>query len=276
MNTLDDDCVDDFSDGLDISGPADSGNALELNVDVVDTVNKVRRIVKIFKRSPLKNEILQKHVRELYPNGLNMILDCKTRWSSLVNMLNRLLQIKVPTQKALLDIDQGIYFTDEEFTLISSIVEALNPIKLAVEALCRRDTNLITAEATIKFLLDDIHKSKSHFHKQILESINQRIVQESYMDASVILQYLHNPSAKLEKKSIVRNFCANLLTRILQEDEEFPISEEGITESQSSEVTETEYIPLAKKLQLAIDASMRIPQNSLSPDNANLPTMLKY
>ena len=60
------------------------------------------------------------------------------------------------------------------------------------------------------------------------------------------------------------------------EDEEFPISEEGITESQSSEVTETEDIPLAKKSQLAIDASMQIPQNSLSPDNANLPTMLKY
>ena len=177
----------------------------------------------------------------------------------------------MPTQKALLDIDQAIYFTDEEFTLISSIVEALNPIKLAVEALCRRDTNLITAEATIKFLLDDIHKSKLYFHKQILESINQRIVQERYTNASVILQYLHNPSAKLEKKSIVRNFCANLLTRILQEDEEFPISEEGITESQSSEVTETEDIPLAKKSQLAIDASMQIPQNSLSPDNANLP-----
>ena len=75
---------------------------------------------------------------------------------------------------------------------------------MAVEALCRRDTNLITAETTIKFLLDDIYKTKSHFHKQILESINQRIVQERYTDASVILQYLHNPSTKLEKKSNVR------------------------------------------------------------------------
>ena len=82
---------------------------------------------------------------------------------------------------------------------------------MAVEALCRRDTNLITAETTIKFLLDDIYKTKSHFHKQILESINQRIVQERYTDASVILQYLHNPSTKLEKKSNVRIFCANLL-----------------------------------------------------------------
>ena len=52
--TLDDDSDDDFSDGLDISGPADSGNALPLNVNIIDTVKKVRRVVKIFKCSPLK------------------------------------------------------------------------------------------------------------------------------------------------------------------------------------------------------------------------------
>ena len=94
-----------------------------------------------------------------------------------------------------------------------------------------------------------------------------------------MLQYLHNPSAKHEKKSNVRIFCANLLSRIRREDEEFPVSEDGITESQLSEVTlnpEPEDIPLAKKLQLAIDASMQIPQNSLSLDNASLPTILKY
>ncbi|KAI6650017.1 hypothetical protein LOD99_6232 [Oopsacas minuta] len=120
---------------------------------------------------------------------------------------------------------------DDEFALITSIVDALNPIKMAVEALCRRDTNLITAEATIKSLPDDIYKTKSHFHKQILESINQRIVEERYTDASVTLQYPHNPSIKLEKKSIVVIFCANLLLRTRREDKEFPISEDGITES---------------------------------------------
>ena len=64
-----------------------------------------------------------------------------------------------------------------------------------------------------------------------------------------------------------------------EKKKEFPISEDGITESQLSEVTlnpETEDIPLAKKLQLAIDASMQIPQNSLSLDNTSLPTILKY
>ena len=52
---------DDYNDdGLIISGPTDVQNALSLNLDIFSLVNKVRRIVKIFKRSPLKNEILQK------------------------------------------------------------------------------------------------------------------------------------------------------------------------------------------------------------------------
>ena len=107
----------------------------------------------------MKNETLQKYVKERYPNGLNVLLDFKTRWSSLLNMLERIAQIKFPIQKALLDLDEDIYVSDQEFSMISSIDEALNPIRNAVETLCRRDTNLITAEATVKFLLEDINKS---------------------------------------------------------------------------------------------------------------------
>ena len=44
-------------------------------------------------------------------------------------MLERIVKIKIPIQKALLDLNQGMYFTDEEFALISSIVDALTPIK---------------------------------------------------------------------------------------------------------------------------------------------------
>ena len=201
----------------------DPQNALALNFDISKIVTKVRRIVKIFKRSPLKTETLQKYVKETYPNGLNVVLDCKTRWSSLVTMLERTIKIKLSIQKALLDLGEDIYLSDQEIAVMSSIVEALNPIKIALEALCRRDTNLITAEATVKFLLEDIQKSNTHYHAQILEALSQRMVQERYTEVSVILQYLHNPSARLAKKAVVNTFCADLLSRTRRkgiEDEE--------------------------------------------------------
>ena len=84
---------------------------------------RVRQIVKLFKRSPLKNETLQKYVKEIYPNGLNLILDCKTRWSTLLDMLERIIKIKFPVQKALLDLGVQIDLSDLEFTQIEFLTK---------------------------------------------------------------------------------------------------------------------------------------------------------
>ncbi|KAI6649931.1 hypothetical protein LOD99_6295 [Oopsacas minuta] len=51
---------DDFNDnGFIVSESMDPQNALALNFDISKIVTKVRRIVKIFKRTPLKNETLK-------------------------------------------------------------------------------------------------------------------------------------------------------------------------------------------------------------------------
>ena len=189
-------------------------NRIGLSYDISDIVTRVRQIVKLFKRSPLKNETLQNYVKEIYPNGLNLILDCKTRWSTLLDMLERIIKIKLLVQKALLDLGVRIDFSDLEFTQIEFLTKTLSPIKIAVEALCRRDSNLITAEATIKFLLDELNISPSYYSTRVLEAIDQRIFQERYTDASVIIQYLHNLQAQLERKGAVNKFCSELLSRM--------------------------------------------------------------
>ena len=146
------------SDGLTMVTAAGTqqGDSLILKHYIYDIVNKVRKIVKFFKRSPLKNEILQNYAKEKHPNGLQLILDCKTRWSTLLYMLARFVKLKIPVQKALLDLNSDTQLSDVDFAHISNIVQALDPIRIAVEALCRRDENFITAEATIKFLLDEV------------------------------------------------------------------------------------------------------------------------
>ena len=267
-------------DGLVVLDSTETENAHALNFDVSKIVNKVRRIVKIFKRSPLKNEVLQRYVKDIYPNGLNVILDCKTRWSSLINMLERIIRIKLPIQKALLDLGvEDINIVDQEFEVISSIVEALKPIRIALDALCRRDANLITAEATVKFVLDEIHKSQSYYNIRIQEAINQRIVQERYTETSIITQYLHNPSARLEKKAIVNTFCADILTRMLGRGDNGEISfDEAVSTSNtlvSQDIHDPENISIAEKLQHAIDESMTKP-HEIGPQNKSISSLLKY
>ena len=123
---------DEASSGLTVQDATDLENQIELSCDIIDIVRRVRQIVKPFKRSPLKNETLQKYVKENYHNGLNLILDCKTRWSSLLDMLERIIKIKLPVQKALLDLGVQINLSDIEFFQIESITEALSPMKIAI------------------------------------------------------------------------------------------------------------------------------------------------
>ena len=49
--------------------------------------------------------------------------------------------------------------------------------------------------------------SPSYFNNQILEAIDKRIIQERYIDASVVIQHLHNPQAQIEKKVTINRFC---------------------------------------------------------------------
>ena len=57
---------EDFNDdGFIVSESMDPQNALALNLDISKMVTKIRRIVKIFKRSALKNETLQTYVKRI-------------------------------------------------------------------------------------------------------------------------------------------------------------------------------------------------------------------
>ena len=124
----------------------------ELSDSYQDVVNKVRKIVKIFRHSPTKNDdVLQKYVRAETGHELSLSLDCKTRWSSLWEMLSRFVTLKNCILKAMIDIKCSVQLSDAEIETIQEIVSALEPIKLAVEALCRRDINLVSADAVVKF-----------------------------------------------------------------------------------------------------------------------------
>jgi len=50
-------------------------------------------------------------------------------------------------------MDLGVKFRENEITLLSAVISAPTPAKLAVYALCRKEANLLTAVAVIKFMM---------------------------------------------------------------------------------------------------------------------------
>ena len=230
-----------------------------------DVIQKSRRIVKLFKRSPLKNEILHNHMKSSKLGEVSLILDTKTRWSSLANMLDRLVHTKPAVQKALIDLNSTETMTDEDFNTIGEIAQALQPLRAAVEALCRRDSNLLTADAVVKFAIADLKKQSSDLSRELSDAISQRLVEQRTTEASAVLCYLHNPQAGTLKKSIVKTYCLKLLARL----ELVSFNEREATDNHDLSQTEWEITPLAStstntqgsvetRLQEAIATSMKV------------------
>lgn len=149
----------------------------------------MRQIVKMFKNSPVKNDVLQSYVTEEMKNESQLILDCKTRWSSLLDMLERFYFLRKPIKKALVDVGGGLDIDDEELSTILEIVDALKPVKATVKALCRRDANLLTADAILSFAMKQLQQQNTSLSADLFHSLKKRILG--------VLKYLHSGSFSL-------------------------------------------------------------------------------
>jgi hypothetical protein len=87
-------------------------------------------------------------VKAEFGKEISMILDSGKR-NSLYFMLDRFCYLKNFTLKSLIDLNPGLTLNVSELEMISNIVSTLEPVKLAVETLCRRDATLLSANTTI-------------------------------------------------------------------------------------------------------------------------------
>nr|CAI5864370.1 unnamed protein product [Callosobruchus analis] len=155
-------------------------------------VTEVRKIVKLFRRSPLKNNVLQNYVKDKHSKELNLILDCKTRWSSLAQMLQRFIFVKDCIKKAMIDLSMPMNLSYYDFEVLEQVSHCLKPIRLTVLALCRCDANLYTADASFKFMFEELSKIDIPFSRDLQTALKHRINERRTL-ASSVLSYLCNP-----------------------------------------------------------------------------------
>lgn len=191
----------------------------ELSDEYKNVIAKVRRVVKIFKRSPTRNDaVLQKYVLQEHGKDLNLMLDCPTRWNSLLAMLSRFQQLASCVQKALIDLKLSNEVNQADYAVVSEMVAALQPVTLAVEAICRRDSNIIAAEAAIHFCIVQLRKQSSALAYSLAVSLESRMRQRTGTHSGV-LHYLHNRHessllSPVPPASVIRQLIQRLLTRL--------------------------------------------------------------
>lgn len=83
-----------------------------------------------------------------------MILDCKIIDKKLADIIVRILQFKNAIQKTLLDLKGKTTFSDAEILILKDLSSPLNIIKATVEEICERESNLLSAEITLQFMME--------------------------------------------------------------------------------------------------------------------------
>lgn len=198
----------------------EESDAPSLNPILKPIIDKIRSTVKMFRRSPKKNEILQNYVKSEFQKELNLILDCRTRWNSLAAMIERFHLIRTCIKKAFIDLRVATNFEEQEFNYIFQVMEALKPIRAAVEVICNRESNLITTDAALNLVISKLRAQKSSVSLELASSIKFRVM-ERRTELTKVLRYLHNRVYANEDEELadtitrteVQNFLKKMLTR---------------------------------------------------------------
>jgi hypothetical protein len=134
-------------------------------------------------------------------------------------MPSRFVTLRNCILKSMIDIKCTVQLSDAEIDSIQEITFALEPLKLAVEALCRRDTNLASADAVVKFAVITLEKQSSELARNLTAAVPSRIA-ERRSDFVGTLLYLNNPDIvcndhtfNVPKTSTIRNLFQTLLLR---------------------------------------------------------------
>ena len=98
-----------------------------INSDINIILNRLRKIVKYLKLSPTKNSILQNKVKEKHGKELSLLLDCRTRWNTIVVMIERYLKIKESVNDTLNFLNIENYIIEEnDITILENLMNIRN------------------------------------------------------------------------------------------------------------------------------------------------------
>ena len=160
-------------------------------------IDKVRKIIKIFRYSPVKNDRLQQFIKESNSNNASLALklDVKTRWNSLLDMLRCFLRVLCEIEKTLLDLDmRELILLGEEVEMLQGLVDILETIEIGSLSMSKNDADLLRADKIIDFMLKKVDESPSQFAARMSGFINTRLLERRNAGIAGLLRSLSSPS----------------------------------------------------------------------------------
>ena len=89
--------------------------------------------------------------------------------------MKRFFEIKSAISNALIDIGEKNNLESDEFETLVEILLCLKSVKIGLEELCSRNSNLLTAEGAFHFIFSKMNQLNSGFAKDTKMSLEKKI-----------------------------------------------------------------------------------------------------
>ena len=154
----------------------------------------------MFRKRPYKDEILQKHIQAQLNTELKLILNSKTRRNSLLEMIKIFARAEKCIKIALVAIGTSTTITNAEIKILHDLIDVLQPVKHAVDRLCRRNATLLTAEWIYDFVFKTLSNFNSVYSASLRSHLEVRIKDRRNACLVDLLEYLHDPDFLMKNK----------------------------------------------------------------------------
>lgn len=249
----------------------DNNELLVLNNNYKTVIEQTRRIIKIFKKSAAKNCILQKYVLAEQNKEISLDLDVVTRWNSMVPMIKKFLLLKACIKKSLIELDIGELWIEGNIIVLKSLLDVLKPVQLAVEALGRRDMNLLKADAIVNTLCQQLLLNHTAIGQTMFNALKHRIEERREKKLYTLIKYLNDPDIfnknennlfTLATKSLIVSYAECLHNRLFEE----------ITEDEEPDSSDADSIVVEETFEDILNAAINNVNEKAKP-KSNKPTL---
>lgn len=121
--------------------------------------------------------------------NLKLILDVKTRWNSIIMMVQRFILLSKSINKTLKELKRDLV-TAEEINFLKKILEVLQPLEISTRKLSDDKATLITAEVTYKFLFQNLAEINTELSESMLLYIKKRMGERRNKTFITLILYL--------------------------------------------------------------------------------------
>ena len=232
----------------------------------------------MFHKSPTKDEILLKHIQAQLNTELKLILDSKTRWNSLLEMIKIFVRAETCIRMALVEIGTSTTITNAEIKILHDLIDVLEPAIHAVDELCRRKATLLTAKRIRDFVFKTLSNYNSPYSASLKSRLEVKIKDRRNTCLVHLLEYLRDPNFVMENKFYIlgeygnKNKMYTLAATLMQKLFGIPgpsLGEESEFASlaSTSVCRDSSRVSLEEELERAItSASIPATRSSLTPN----------